>query len=97
MSAKISKCLCLNLLLGAAAQIRVVYKDHKILETLERRITLSLSFKTLSTKFILFYDCRTYGNIFFLFGDSAKKTKAFNLRMNCKELRLVFVYHVNTE
>ena len=44
MSAKISKCLCRNLFIGAAAQIRAVYKDHKILVTLKRCITLSLSF-----------------------------------------------------
>ena len=48
-------------------------------------------------KFLLFYDCRTYENIFRLFDDSANKTKAFNLKVNCKELRLVFVHHVNTE
>ena len=32
---------------------------------------------------MLFYDCRTYENIFRLFDDSANKTKAFSL----KELR----------
>ena len=31
MSGKILKCLCWNLFIGAAAQIRAVYKDHKIL------------------------------------------------------------------
>ena len=41
MSAKISKCLCRNLFIVAAAQIRVVYKDHEILVTLKRCITLS--------------------------------------------------------
>ena len=35
MSAKISKCLCPNLFMGAAAQIRPVYKDHKVLVTLK--------------------------------------------------------------
>ena len=30
-----------------------------------------------------------------LFENSANKTKAFNLKVSCKELRLVFVYHVN--
>ena len=44
MSAKISKCLCRNLSIGAATQIRAVYKDHEILVTLKRCITLSLSF-----------------------------------------------------
>ena len=44
MMAKISKCLCWNLVIGAAAQIKAVYKDHKILVTLKRCITLSLSF-----------------------------------------------------
>ena len=45
----------------------------------------------------VFYDCRTYENIFRLFGDSANKTKVFNLKVNCKKLRLVFVRHVNRE
>ena len=40
MSAKISECLCRNLFLGAATQIRSVYKDHEILVTLRRNITL---------------------------------------------------------
>ena len=35
--------------------------------------------------------------LFVFFGDNANETKAFNLKVNCKELRLVFVYHVNTE
>ena len=39
----------------------------------------------------------TNENIFSLFNDSANKTKAFNLKVNCKELRLVFVHHVNTK
>ena len=56
-----------------------------------------LSVKTRNTKFPLFYDCRTYENIFRLFDDSANKTKAFNLKVNCKELKLVFVHHVNTK
>ena len=97
MSAKISKCLCGNLFIGAAAHIRAAYKDHETLITLKRCMTLSLSFYTRNTKFLLFYVCRTYENIFCLFDDSANKTKAFNLKVNCKELRLVFVYHVNTE
>ena len=46
MLAKISKCLCRNLFIGAAAQIRAVYKDHKILIVLKRCITLSSSFQT---------------------------------------------------
>ena len=96
MSAKISKCLCRNLFIGAATQIRAVYKDHEILVTFERCTTLSFKFKTRNTKFPVFYDY-TYENIFRLFGDSANKTKAFNLKVNCKELRLVFVHHVNTE
>ena len=44
MSAKMPKCLCRNLFVGAATQIRTVYKDHKILVTLKRLITLSLKF-----------------------------------------------------
>ena len=44
MLAKISNCLCRNLFIGAATQIRAVYKDHKILVTLRRCIMLSLSF-----------------------------------------------------
>ena len=33
-----------HLFIGVAAQIRAVYKDHEILVTLKRCITLSLSF-----------------------------------------------------
>ena len=40
--------------------------------------------------YIVLYCC-TCENIFRLFGDSANKTKAFNLKVNCKELRLFFV------
>ena len=96
MSAKISECLSRNLFIGAAAQIRAMYKDHEILVTLKKCITLSLSFYTRNTKFLLFYDCRTYENNFRLFGDSANKTKAFNLKVNCP-LQLLTVHHVNTE
>ena len=35
----------------------------------------------------------TYKNIFRLFEDSASKSKAFNLKVNCKELKLVFIHH----
>ena len=97
MSAKISKCLCQNLIIGPAAQIRTVYKDHEILVTLKRRITLSLRFYTRKAKFLLFYDCRTSKNIFRLFEDSANKRKAFNVKVNCKELKLVFMLHKNTK
>ena len=38
MLAKTSKCLCWNLLIGAAAQTRAVCKDHEILITLKRCI-----------------------------------------------------------
>ena len=79
MSANISKCLCQNLFKGFAAYIRAVYKNYKILLTLKRCITSSLSFETHITKLILFYDCRTYENIFHLFENSTNKTKAFNL------------------
>ena len=58
MSAKISKTLCQNLLIEAAAQIRPVYKDHEILVTLKRCITLPLSFYSRYTKFLLFYNYR---------------------------------------
>ena len=44
MSAKMPKCLFRNLFVGAATQIRTVYKDHKILVTSKRLITLSLKF-----------------------------------------------------
>ena len=44
MSAKISKCLCQNLFIGAAIQIRAVCKDHEILVTLKRCITLPIKF-----------------------------------------------------
>ena len=83
--------------IGAVAQIRDVYKDHKILVTLKRCIILPLRFQTLNTKFPLFYDCLTYENIFCLFDDSTNKIKAFHLKVNCKEMRLVFVHHLNTE
>ena len=43
MSAKISKGLCRNLFIGAAAQNRAVCKDHEMLATLKKCITLSLS------------------------------------------------------
>ena len=43
-SANIWKCLYQKLFIGAATQIRAVYKDHKILVTLRRCIMLSLSF-----------------------------------------------------
>ena len=39
----------------------------------------------------------TYSHIFHLYDNSANKTKAFNLKVNCKKLMLVFVHHVNTE
>ena len=44
MSAKISKCLCQKLFMGAARQIIAVCKDHEILVTLKRGITLSFKF-----------------------------------------------------
>ena len=59
MLAKISKCLCWNPFIGTAAQIRAVYKDHETLVTLKRCITLSLSFESRYTNFLLFYDCHT--------------------------------------
>ena len=86
MLAKISKCQCRNLFIGAATQFRVVYKDHEIFVTLKRCITLSLNFQTRNTKFLLFCDCHAYENFFRLFDDSANNTKAFNLKVNCKEL-----------
>ena len=68
-----------------------MYKDHKILLTMKRYITLPLTFSTHNTKFLLFYDCRTCKNIFRLFDGSANNTKAFNLKVNCKELRFSVV------
>ena len=44
MFTKISKCLFQNLFIGAAAQTRAVYKNHEILITLKRCITLSFTF-----------------------------------------------------
>ena len=44
MLAKISKCLCRNLFIGATAKIRAAYKDHEILVTLKRCFTWYLSF-----------------------------------------------------
>ena len=43
MSAKISKCLCRNLFIGAATQIRAVHKDQEVLVTFKRCITLSFT------------------------------------------------------
>ena len=80
-----------------SSTIRAVYKDHKILITLKGCITLSFKFLELQHKFLLFYDCRTYKNIFRLYQDRASKTKVVNLKVNCKELRLVFVHLVNTQ
>ena len=97
MVAKISKCQFQKLFIGGVAQIRAVYKDRKILVTLKGCITLSFKFLELQHKFLLFYDCGTYKNIFRLYQDRASKTKAVNLKVNCKELRLVFVHLVNTE
>ena len=54
-----------------------------------------LVFKNCDTKFLLLYDCRTYRSIFCLFDEN--KTKVLNLKVNYKELTLVFVHHVNTE
>ena len=42
MLAKISKCLCWNLFIGATTQIRAMCKDHKILVTLKRCLLLCL-------------------------------------------------------
>ena len=42
--AKISKCLCWNLFIGVTTQMRAVYKDHEILITSKRCITLSSKF-----------------------------------------------------
>ena len=47
----------------------------------------------LTKTFCLFDDSENFP----LFDDTVNKTKAFNLKMTCKELRLVFVHHVNTE
>ena len=44
MLAKISKCLCRNLFIGATTQIRAEYKDHKILITLKGVLLSLLSF-----------------------------------------------------
>ena len=84
MSAKISKWLCQSLFIWAATQIRAVYKDHKVLVTFKNCITLP---------FLLFYDCHTDKSVFCLFDDSANKTKAFNLKVNCKKLRLAIANH----
>ena len=44
MPAKLSKCLCQNLFIGATTQIRAVQKDHEITINLKRCITLSFKF-----------------------------------------------------
>ena len=96
MLAKMSKYLCWNLFIRATTQIRAVYKDHKILVTLKSYITLSFKFLDLQHKICIFL-CHTYENIFHLFSDSINKTRFFDLKVNCNELRLVFVHHGNTE
>ena len=70
---------------------------HWIQQSTSSSMWVLLSFKTRNTKFPLFYDCCAYENISCLFDDSANNSKAFNLKVNCEELRLVFVHHVNTE
>ena len=50
MLTKVSKSLCQNLFIGAATQIRAVYKHHEILETLKSCITLSFKFLDLQGK-----------------------------------------------
>ena len=35
--------------------------------------------------------------LLYLFEDSTNKSKAFNLKVNCKELKLVFLYYKNTK
>ena len=47
--------------------------------------------------FYCLYDRCTFKNISRLFGNSVNKTNAFNLKVNCKELRLFFLHHINTE
>ena len=96
MPAKLSKCLCQNLFIGATTQIRAVQKDHEITINLKRCITLSFKFLDPQHKISIVL-WLPYKNISHLFGSSANKTKAFNLKVNCKELTLVFVHHVNTE
>ena len=95
MSAKISKCLCRNLLIRAATQIKAVYKDHETLVTLKRCITLSFKLLDSQHKISIVLYCCTYKNIFRFFGDSANKTRILNLELNCKELRPFFLHHVN--
>ena len=90
MSAKISKCLCRNLLIRAATQIKAVYKDHETLVTLKRCITLSFKLLDSQHKISIVLYCCTYKNIFRFFGDSANKTRILNLELNCKELRPFF-------
>ena len=65
MSAKIPKYLCRNLCIAATAQIRAVYKHHKILVTLKMFIYYFV-FKFLDSnhKISIFCDCHTYKTIF---------------------------------
>ena len=69
---------------------------------------LFILFKLNITFYFKSYDCRTYENNFRLFDNSGekkkqkektknKKNKAFDLKVKSKELRLIFVHHVNTE
>ena len=96
MLAKISKCLCWNLFIGATTQIRAVHKDPRILITFKKCITLSFQFLDLQHKISIVLWLGTFKNISHLFGNTGNKTKAFNLKVNCKELRLIFVHHVHT-
>ena len=54
----------------------------------EKVYSFALSFQTRNAKFLLFYDCSASENIFRLFHNNVTKTKAFNLKVSCKELRL---------
>ena len=56
-----------------------------------------IAFRLATQNFSFFYDCHTYENIFPLFDDSVNKTKAFDLKVNYRKLKLVFVHNVNME
>ena len=95
MSAKISKCLCRNLSIGAATQIRAVYKDHEILVTFKRCITLSFlfldKFKQICYCFMLVVLTKT----FFVYLTTMQiRPRLLIWKWN---VRNVFVHHVNSE
>ena len=67
VSAKISKCLYRNLFIGTATEIRAVYKDHEILVTFKRCITLYFTFLDRYTQIFYCFIIVVLTKIFFVY------------------------------